>query len=239
MTAPLVLFTDYGLEGPWVGLLHAMARRAYPGLPIIDLQHDLPPFRPRGAGLLLAAQLRWLPPEAVVVAVVDPGVGTARDALLVEHEGLRLIGPDNGLFAPLLRRARRIARIDWRPGELSATFHGRDWFVPAALRLIAGQPLASTAVAPSACVGHEWPDWLEEVVYVDRFGNLLTGIPAMRAPRSGPWCLAGHELPHARTFGEVPPGTAFWHVNALGLVEIAVNQGSAARILGLAVGDPL
>jgi len=239
MSVPLVLFTDYGLEGPWVGLLHAVIRQARPEAQIIDLQHDLPPFRPRGAGILLAAQCRWLPRDATVVAVVDPGVGTARGGLLVECGDLRLIGPDNGLFAPFFAGAQRIRRIDWVPDDIPATFHGRDWFVPAALRLICGEVLETTELDPGDCVGHDWPERLDEIVYIDRFGNLVSGIPASSAPDGGPWRLAGHELPHARTFGEVSPGTAFWHRNALGLVEIAVNQGSAAERLGLRIGDPV
>lgn len=239
MSGPLVLFTDYGLDGPWVGLLHAVIRQARPGAEIIDLQHDLPPFRPRGAGVLLAALRRWVPRGATVVAVVDPGVGTERGGLLVECDDLRLIGPDNGLFAPFFAGALRIRRIDWMPGDIPATFHGRDWFVPAALRLLSGEALETTELRPADCVGHDWSGRLDEIVYIDRFGNLVTGIPAPLAPDGGPWRLAGHELPHARTFAEVSPGTAFWHLNALGLVEIAVNLGSAAEQLGLRVGDPL
>ncbi len=239
MSGPLVLFTDYGLEGPWVGLLHAVIQQGRPGAQIIDLQHDLPPFRPRGAGILLAAQRRWLPRGATVVAVVDPGVGTARGGLLVECEGVRLIGPDNGLLAPFFAGARYIRCIDWMPGDIPATFHGRDWFVPAALRLLSGEALATTELSPSDCVGHDWPERLDEIIYIDRFGNLITGIPASSAPEGAQRRLAGHVLPYAHTFGEVSPGDAFWHRNSLGLIEIAVNQGSAAERFGLRVGDPV
>ena len=240
MSAPvLALFTDYGLGGPWVGQLHAVIRRRAPQAAIIDLQHDLPSFRPRGAGILLAAQLHRLPEGSTVVAVVDPGVGGSRAGLVLELEGRRLVGPDNGLFAPLLGRAARIARIDWQPADLSATFHGRDWFTPVALRLALGEPVALRAVAAGDCVGHAWGTALPEIIYQDRFGNLVTGLGADALAADAVIRVGQHELQPARTFSEVPPGTPFWHVDALGLVELSVNQGSAAELLDLKVGDPV
>jgi S-adenosylmethionine hydrolase len=235
--APLVLFTDYGWNGPYVGLLHAAIRRELPEARIIDLQHDLPPFRPRGAGILLAAQLRWLPPGSVVVAVVDPGVGTARRGLVVDYRGYTLIGPDNGLFAPLLTGAGRVRTIGWRPAGISSTFHGRDWFAPAAARAAQGRHLETAEIPAAQCVGFDWPASLYEIVYSDTFGNLMTGVPGEPVPSDRVLSLHAQEIAYARTFGEVPPGTLFWHVNSLGLLELAVNQGSAAALLGLAPGD--
>ncbi len=240
MSAPtFVLFTDYGLGGPWVGLLHAAIRRDLPQAAIVDLQHDLPPFRPRGAGLLLAAQAAWLPPAALVVAVVDPGVGSERRGLVVHWRGHRFIGPDNGLFAPLLHEAERIEAIDWQPEGIPATFHGRDWFAPVAARLARGEVVAAHPVTTDSCVGHDWPPDLDEVIYVDRFGNLITGRRGVTLPTDGEVRVGPHRLRWARTFSERPPGVPFWHVNALGLLELSVNQGSAAELLGLKVGDPV
>ncbi len=236
-TPVLALFTDYGLGGPWVGLLHAVIHERLPQAAIVDLQHDLPPFRPRGAGLLLAAQAAWLPPAALVVAVVDPGVGSERRGLVVHWRGRRFIGPDNGLFAPMLREAGRIEVIDWRPEGIPPTFHGRDWFAPVATRLASGEAVDAQPVPPASCVGHAWPSDLDEVIYVDRFGNLVTGRRGVALPVDCEIRVGPHRLPWARTFSERPHGAPFWHVNALGLVELSVNQGSAAELLGLKVGD--
>lgn len=235
--SPIVFFTDYGYNGPYVGLLHAVVRRELPQVPIIDLQHDLPPFRPRGAGLLLAAQQRWLPPGSIVVAVVDPGVGTQRDGLIVRFQGHCLVAPDNGLIAPFLGEADAVSVIDWKPQGLPATFHGRDWFVPVALRIANSEPVDSHPVAPADCVGFDLMQDLAEVVYVDHFGNLVTGLSGASVDRSMPILVGKHVLHYARTFADVARGTPFWYVNSLGLVELAVNQGDAAALLGLQVGD--
>ncbi|RMG35587.1 MAG: hypothetical protein D6720_06845 [Gammaproteobacteria bacterium] len=236
---PFILFTDYGLEGPYVGHLHLQIAAACPGADVIDLQHDVPPFRPQGGGLLLASQLPWVPEGGIVIGVVDPGVGTQRRGLILHWCGRRLIGPDNGLFAPLLQEAERIVAIDWMPTEISATFHGRDWFVPAALRLAQGLAVAGHVISAKSCIGHEWPQDLDEVVYVDRFGNLITGRRGATLSTEAEIVVGIHRLRWARTFGERPVGAPFWHVNALGLVELSVNQGSAAELLGLKVGDPV
>ncbi len=233
----IVLFTDYGLHSPYVGLLHAVIRKRLSDCPIIDLQHDLPPFRPRGAGLLLRSQLAWLPPSSIIVAVVDPGVGTQRRGLIVRWGGFTLIAPDNGLLAPFLSGAASVHAIDTPPKGSCMTFHGRDWFAPVAAGLVAGESVAMHPVDVGSCVGHDWPPILDEVIYVDRFGNLMLGRGGENLPEEQLIAVAGHQLRYAETFAQVPPGQAFWHINSLGLVELAVNQGSAAAVLGLAVGD--
>lgn len=236
-SSPFVLFTDYGYTGPYVGLLHAALRKDLSQRPIIDLQHDLPPFRPRGAGLLLAAQLPWLPSASIVIAVVDPGVGTSRQGLVVSYQGHYLVGPDNGLLAPFLRVANSIQVIDWKPLEAPATFHGRDWFAPVATVIARGESFDSHPVEPSDCIGFDFPRDLGEVIYVDGFGNLITGVSGESANPGVEIRAGGYVLRSARTFADVSPGTPFWYVNSVGLVELAVNQGSAAALLGFKVGD--
>lgn len=235
----ILFFTDYGLEGPYVGHLHLAVERISPGLQIIDLQHDVPPFRPRGAGILLACQLAWIPEGSVLVAVVDPGVGTQRRGLIVHHKGRALIGPDNGLFAPILHEAERVEAIDWMPKETSDTFHGRDWFAPVGARLASGRPVSTHEVSSASCVGYQWESEQDEVIYIDRFGNLMIGRRGSALPTDSEMRVGPHRLGWARTFAERPVGVPFWHVNALGLVELSVNQGSAAELLGLKVGDPV
>ena len=119
------------------------------------------------------------------------------------------------------------------------TFHGRDWFAPVAVRLVRSEPVALDQVEADSCVGYDWPDRLEEVTYIDTFGNLITGVPVDALGRAQVLRLGGRALRHAHTFAEVPEGQAFWHENSLGLLELSVNQGSAAEVLGLTVGDPL
>ncbi|HDP89882.1 MAG TPA: hypothetical protein ENN42_08000, partial [Thioalkalivibrio sp.] len=138
----LHLFTDFGLQGPYVGQLHAAILRAAPGTTVIDLLHDAPMFRPRAAAHLLAACAGESRSGDVFVCVVDPGVGTARRPLALRADGLWFVGPDNGLLEVVAARADATAwwQISWRPARLSASFHGRDLFGPVAARITAGDP---------------------------------------------------------------------------------------------------
>jgi len=120
---------------------------------------------------------------------------------------------------------------------LSASFHGRDLFAPVAARLARGELPAAMArpIAPASYPG--WPDDLAEIVYIDHYGNALTGLRGEGVPGATRVAVGGREIGHAPTFAAVPEGAAFWYVNANGLVEIAVNRGRADRVLGLAVGS--
>ena len=193
------------------------------------------------AAYFLPALVRYLPRGTLYLAVVDPGVGSSRPAIIVEADGNFYIGPDNGLLALVCRRALTccIYRIDWRPETLSPSFQGRDLFTPVAISLSRGLPLARTALPIADIHGTEWPQDLPRVIYVDSFGNLITGLRAARVTPSDSLIVKGHRLAHARTFYEVPVGMAFWYENAFGLVEVAVNQGSATLELGLGVGDEI
>lgn len=235
----ILLATDFGLAGPYVGQLHLVLRRLVPERPVVDLQHDLPAFRPDLASPLLAAHLDWAQPGDVVLAVVDPGVGTERRPLALRLDGIWLVGPDNGLFEVALRRARSIEsyEIVWRPERLSASFHGRDLFAPVAARLARGDRAGLVPGEPSRF--REWPDELPVIVYLDGYGNAWTGLRAAHLPAGTRLRVAGRSLERARTFGEVPAGTAFWYENSSGFAEIAVSGGSAAGTLGLRPGDPV
>ena len=151
----IVLCTDFGLEGPYTGQVKAVLARAAPAVPVIDLFADLPPFRPQAAAYLLAAYGEVFVAGDVIVAVVDPGVGGARAALALEADGRWYVGPDNGIFELVLRRAQaaRCWRIDWRPAALSATFHGRDLFAPVAAGLARGEPPPGKRRRPDAPPG--------------------------------------------------------------------------------------
>ena len=233
----IFLYTDFGLEGLYVGQMRAAIARESADIAVLDLCHDLAPFDPHPAAYLLGALTPYLPARAIVVGVVDPGVGTAREALVLKADERVYVGPDNGLFAIVAKRARKAVwhRLDWRPGQLSASFHGRDLFAPAAARIAAGRPpdMAPMTGMPQ---GLDWPPAAWSVIYIDHYGNAMTGIPAESLDRRSALVVNGRALNFAATFGAVPAGTPFWYRNSLGLVELVANQADAARMLDLKVG---
>ena len=233
---PVFLFTDFGYAGPYVGQMTAAILAVAPEARVINLMHDAPSMRADLAAYLLAACCRALPVGAVAVAVVDPGVGGERDALLVEAQGVTLIGPDNGLLSKV-PGIDSVQRIDWRPALLSPSFHGRDLFAPVAAMKVLAEQVPGTAMTARHMIGSDWPDELPKLLYVDGFGNLMTGIAGENISKNNVLTVSGRELAYAETFCRVPQGQLFWYVNSLGLVEIAVNGGSAAAMLPLALGD--
>jgi S-adenosyl-L-methionine hydrolase (adenosine-forming) len=237
----ILLFTDFGAGGPYVGQMLAVLHREAPGVPVVDLMSEAPAFDARASAYLLAALVPELPEDAIVVAVVDPGVGGARAALAVEADGRRLIGPDNGLLAIAARRAGTVrwSEIVWRPERLSASFHGRDLFAPAAARLATGRPLPLQPFAADRAVGAGWPDELDAVVHVDRYGNAVTGRRAATLPDEAVALAGGRRLVRARTFSDLPAGQPFWYENANGLAELAVNRHRADTALDIGVGSPV
>jgi S-adenosyl-L-methionine hydrolase (adenosine-forming) len=233
----ILLFTDFGWHGPYVGQLHRVLVGA--GCPVIDLMHDAPCFNPRAASYLLAALAETLPRGGLFLGVVDPGVGGGRRGIVLRTAAGWLVGPDNGLLVPAARRLGEVAAwcIDWCPPGLSASFHGRDLFAPICVRLARGEAPPGTPIDPVSLVGWGWPAEVPEIVYFDSFGNAYTGLWADAVPEGCSLRLGDSRLPYARTFGAVAPGEGFWYRNSCGLVEIAVNQGSARERLRLAVGD--
>src|SRR5262249_42391931 len=139
------------------------------------------------------------------------------------------------------RRAATVRRFDivFAPERLSASFHGRDLFAPVAAMLARGDAPPGRPRSDDNDRRSDWPDDLGEVVYVDHYGNAMTGLRAAVVSRDAKLAAAGRVLERATTFGDRPPGTAFWYENSNGLVEIAVNQGRADRALGLAIGSPV
>lgn len=240
----IVLATDFGLAGPYTGQMKAALASGAPGVPVLDLFADLPSADPRAAAYLLAAYDDYFPHGAVFLCVVDPGVGSARRALCLQADGQWYVGPDNGLFDIVVRRAAGLADVFgilWKPERVSASFHGRDLFAPIAARLAAGEdPRASVDFQPldSAIVRQDdWPDDLPEVVYIDHYGNVLTGLRAAVLGADAGLSFGGRNAPRAETFSSVSPGEVFCYENSNGLMEIAINQGNAAVELGLRIGD--
>jgi hypothetical protein len=239
MARQILLFNDFGVAGPYLGQMLSVLHEMGPELRVIPLQVDAPSGDPRRSAYLLAALVRQGPPDAVWSCVVDPGVGGARRPLMIRAGDRWLVGPDNGLLALAARAVSPLSawHIDWRPPSLSDSFHGRDLFAPVAASLALGETVEGSPVALAGLVGSGWPDDLPEVIYIDGFGNCMTGIRGGQWDKGRPMHLAGGEISHARTFCEVPAGTPLWYVNSLGLVEIAVNQGRADQCLELAIGD--
>lgn len=234
----LVLFTDFGNQDPYVGQVKGILAQLAPATPVVDLLHAVPDYNAHAGAVLLAALAPAFPVPSVFLCVVDPGVGGPRDALAVRADGRWYVGPDNGLLSIVAGRAGRAEywRIDWRPASLSASFHGRDLFAPVAARLTHEGSIPEGLTAIEAPVVRFDPGDLPRVVYIDHYGNAWTGL---RAGVIGDATLElrGHRLARHRVFQEAGRGEAFWYENSAGLVEIAVNRGSAAQVLGLSVGD--
>ena len=238
--ASILLFTDFGTSGPYLGQVQAVLAEYAPSIPSYLLLADAPMFKPKAAGYLLAGLLPKLPPGSVVLSVVDPGVGTSRRALAMVVDGRWIIGPDNGLLDLSFARggAARVWEIVWRPEALSATFHGRDLFAPVAGTVARTGDLPAGWARPLA---HEVadPGDLWEIVYVDHYGNAMTGIRPSSLVSYARLCAEGVTFRPARTFADVGVGERLWLENSNGLVELAVNQGNAAQMCGLAIGSPI
>ncbi|HVK56535.1 MAG TPA: SAM-dependent chlorinase/fluorinase [Burkholderiales bacterium] len=238
----IVLFTDFGADDIYVAQLKAAILQHAPGgATLLDLLHKAPNFNAKASAHLLSALQHQFPPSAVFLAVVDPGVGSSRDPIYLEADGKRFIGPDNGLLSVIAARAveTKIHRITWRPPGMSTSFHGRDLFAPIAAWL-AGGILSSEKMEEKSQLSIQFrPDDLAEVIYVDHYGNVLTGIRAQDLPSDTVVEIKKHRLIHSRIFAEAPVGHAFWYKNSLNLLEIAVNQDNAAKCLGIQIGDPI
>ncbi len=234
----IVLFTDFGAADLYVGQVHGVLAREAPHTRVIDLLHDVPAFDVEAGAHLLAALAAEFAPGSVFMAVVDPGVGGPRQPVAVEASGCWFVGPDNGLLSVVGARAReaRYHRIVWRPARLSASFHGRDLFAPVAARLAKGDNPA-TFLQPVPALEVRFPaDDLARVIYIDHYGNAMTGLRAQGVSHERRLRVAGYSLAHGRVFSEVAPGIPFWYENCLGLVEVAMNRDSAKVMLGLSVG---
>lgn len=223
----ILTFTDFGATGPYLGQIEAAIKRESASACVIHLQSDAPVCNPKSAGYLLAALANQFD-EAVFLCVVDPGVGSERRPLVVESQGQWFVGPDNGLFAPLnqQRNEMQIYHILQPPLGDSETFHGRDLFASVAVKLLNKQYIVMESVSKLQ-IGSGWKKDLYEIIYVDHFGNLFTGLRGCLALHSARVHIAGRELSWAPRFDAVAQGEAFWYVNSCGLIEIAVNGGRA------------
>ena len=236
----IVLFTDFGVEGPYVGQMKSVLKSLVPESSVIDLMHDAPTFNPQASAYLLAALTSYLPEQAVVVGVIDPEVGQiGRRPCIVKADQRWFIGPDNGLFNVLAKRATTISmwEIIWRPEHMSNTFHGRDLFAPVAAMIACGDMPESVVIDLDNHRYSDWHDDLAQIIYIDHYGNCMTGLRAEKLA-SGVQLKVGETiLVCATTFSDVSPGEGFYYENSIGLIEIAVNQGRASEMMNIKLGD--
>ena len=234
----IVLFTDYGLAGPYMGQVEAVFHTAAPKARVITLFADAPRNNPKSSAYLLAAYCKSFAEDSVFFCVVDPGVGNFANApIILKIDNRWYVGPDNGLFDIIARQAREMSswEILWRPDKLSSSFHGRDLYAPVCAMLVnGGNPPGQEFIWKDK---HQWPDDLYEIIYIDHFGNCITGIRAGKIAAVVNLEVAGSQIDTATTFSDVPAGAMFWYENANGLVEIAVNQGNASTQLGRKIGS--
>ena len=230
----IVLCTDFG-RGPYTGQMQAVLHLQAPDVPIISLFDDLPCWDIRAAAYLLPAYVTEFPLDTVFLVVVDPGVGSdSREPLIARIDGRWYVGPGNGVFHILASRANSVHfwRIDWQPERLSASFHGRDLFAPVAARLARGLGPEGKEITEPQVTG-EWPEDLAQILYIDHYGNAISGLRASQLMPTQQLKVGEHLISWARTFSDVPEGQAFWYENANGLVEIAVNCGRADALADL------
>jgi len=238
--AMIALFSDFGLEGPYLGQIKAVLCLEAPTTPVIDLFADAPVYDPRASAYLLAAYVPAFPQGTIFLCVVDPGVGSGeRKVAVINVDGRWFVGPDNGLFNIVAMRGTSVRwwDVSWCADDLSATFHGRDLFAPLAARLARGQAPPGQQQEVRQRLFSDWPQDYWQIIYIDHFGNAMTGIRAGFLPRARRLVVHGHRFGYARTYSDVSPGQGFWYENANGLVEIAINQGRAAECCSLTLGD--
>jgi S-adenosylmethionine hydrolase len=237
----ITLLTDFGLADSYVAEVKGVLLSRAPSAVLVDITHHVPPGDVRAGQYLLARAWHRFPAGTVHLAVVDPGVGTARRALAAEAAGHRFVAPDNGLLS-FLQRPRFVGLPV--PVDAAPTFHGRDVFAPAAAALASGRrledlgsPITDPYISPLPSPRHDGTALMGEVVYLDHFGTLVSNISGGDVEPGVRIRVAGTDVGALRrTFGDVERGALVAFVGSGGTVEVAVRDGSAARLLGVGVG---
>lgn len=250
----ITLTTDFGYTDPFVGIMKGVISGINPAASIVDLSHGIAPQDIMAAALILRHSSQYFPRRTIHVAVVDPGVGSARRPLLLEFEGNYFIGPDNGVLS-LVTEGRRPTRIvylsnpSYQLEPTSPTFHGRDIFAPAAAYLSRGIAPEAFGETIEDFVELTWPSVLKtetsirgEIVYIDRFGNLFTNIRSadLRELLENQLRIMIHDflIPGLSTnYAAVEQGTYVALINSWGLLEIAIYKGNAQEHSGAVIGD--
>jgi S-adenosylmethionine hydrolase len=241
----ITLLTDFGSADHYVAEIKGVLLSCAPGVTLVDVTHGIAPGDVRSGAYVLGRTWHRFPPGTIHMAIVDPGVGTSRAALALAAHGYYFVGPDNGVFTPVLRDAEVEAVVLPTPESASPTFHGRDLFAPAAAALAngaslqtLGQPFAGMPQRLAYTAPHyEGKTVVGEVVYIDRFGSLVTNLTTELVPEYARVEVEDLDLgPLRRTYSDVTTGGLLAYVGSGGAIEIAVRNGSAARRLGVGVG---
>lgn len=253
MSVPVSFLSDFGLDDEFVGVVHGVIARIAPDVRVIDVTHAVAPGDVRAGALTLLRSVQYVP-EGVMLAVVDPGVGTGRQAIVAETSWGYFVGPDNGLLAPavaMVGGASKIVAIEnpeLRIPSAGETFHGRDLFGPAAAVLASGQaaiddigpevPADSVTPLMLPLVEHDEGAVRGEVLWVDHFGNAQTNITpedlslAGVTPGTDVVLRIGaieHTLQYVAAYGDVEIGEGLLHVDSYGQIAVAVRQGRAVE----------
>jgi hypothetical protein len=253
----ITLTTDFGHKGPFAAVMKGVILQRFRDARIVDLAHDIPAYWPHEAGFWISRAYRYFPSGTVHIAIVDPGVGTGREIIVLEYDNHIFMAPDNGLLASMLNAADGAIVYQLRQAELSRlnipepslTFHGRDIFAPVAAEFAAGRLSPGDLGTRTS----QWtPAWIEEpdissdrvtgvIITVDAFGNLISNIDQslLRPFKSPVVNLAGHRFDLKSTYGDARPGDYLALVNSFGVLEIARAEGSAAAGLGSERGAPI
>jgi S-adenosylmethionine hydrolase len=251
--ALITLTTDFGLSDWFVGTMKGVIARLAPRAQVVDLTHGIPSGDVRAGAFALATGCRFFPKGTIQVAVVDPGVGSDRDAIAVQSEDYFFVGPDNGVLSFALRneKIKRIHTLENKRyflSSISQTFHGRDIFAPVAAHLAAGVPIQKLGPKQRDSVRLDWPEprvrgkRVEgEVVYIDRFGNAITNLAATTLDRlPALLCEIGQKplrkCPVKNCYQAVAVGKPVAVPGSSGFLEIAINDGSAQKLLRLTIG---
>lgn len=248
----LTLLSDFGLSDVYVGVMKGAIAQVNPSLTVVDLTHQIPPQNIVAARFCLMNACLYFPNGTVHVAVVDPGVGSARRAIAMEFVAGFLVGPDNGLFSGVLSQSPAVAAVEltnshyWRIPEPSATFHGRDIFASVGAHLASGVPLneLGRAIDPTTLVQLAITECTPTdtgvagcIQYIDHFGNLVTNIPGAYV-QGKTWFVMADELtiPGCLTYSDNSSGRAIALIGSHGWVEIAINGGNAQSQLQVGWG---
>lgn len=253
----ITITTDFGHKGPFTAVMRGVIYGRFADAHVIDLAHDIPAHWPPEAGFWVSRAYKYFPAGSVHLAIVDPGVGTERDILIVDYDGHCFLAPDNGLLALMLDDAANanVFRLDLDAlsrlgiGPPSMTFHGRDIFAPVAAELAAGR---TTPVSIGTAITEWTPSWIEKpevsgkriagrVMTVDGFGNLISDIDAglLRDFANPVVHIGGHTIEMRATYGRAKPGDYLALINSFDVVEIARAEGNAADGLGTERGAPV
>jgi S-adenosyl-L-methionine hydrolase (adenosine-forming) len=241
----ITLLTDFGTADHYVAEMKGVLLSRTPGVTLVDVTHAVAPGDMRSGAYILGRTWHRFPPGTIHLAVVDPGVGSARAALALSAHDHWFVGPDNGVFTAILQDAEVEAVVLTVPETASPTFHGRDLFAPAAAALADGVPLRTLGEPfggmPERLAytdpHYEGKTVVGEVVYIDRFGSLVTNLTSELVPAYATLEVEDLDLgPLRSTYADVTAGGLLAYVGSGGAIEIAVRNGSAARRLGVGVG---